>query len=105
MSAEEGEPLVESPVREITVQGTGWTASVEGRARVRAGGGAGAPLLLVVFRAEGRDPLEALVVGRRLEELPEERLVDALAAARPHRPDADPPPFFEGTRPRSSPHA
>lgn len=88
--------------REVEVEGTTWTVVSEGRAHVRAGGGAPAPLLLAVFRAEGREPREALVVGRRLEDVSEDRLIEAYRASRPYRPDRDPPPFFAGTTQRGA---
>lgn len=68
-----------------------WVARVVGRALTGLPPDPGrAPLLLLSFaRADAPDEpvLEAVRVGRRLDDLSEDDLSDALAAARPHRGD------------------
>jgi len=92
--AEAPEIPVES--REVESEGVVWTVESTGRARVRTGG-AGTPILDLRFRAEGRGTLRGLAVGRRLEELSEDQLLEALRAARPPEGDARKRGFFEGT--------
>lgn len=83
-------PPIESDVAEahVEVRGTRWTVRVLGR----AGGASGAspPLLLLGFWESDADApsLEAMVVGRNLEELSAHALEAALAtAAKPRDPE------------------
>ena len=93
-------PPAPEPERSLEVDGTTWTVRATGRGR----GGpreAPVPLLHLGFSragAEGAPPgpaLEALVVGRRLEDFSEASLEEAFRVARPRPPaDAVPKPFF-----------
>jgi len=98
MPGEGDPPEIEVEVRELEIDGIVWSVEAAGRARVRTGG-AGTPVLQLVFRAEGRDPRESLVVGRRLDDLTDHALVEGLRTSGPHRADVSARPFFEGTEP------
>jgi hypothetical protein len=94
----EGEPPeIETELRAVALDGREWTVRAVGRARV-GGGDGGTPVIQIVFRSGQGDEMEALVVGRTLAELSESGLEEALRIARPHRPERDPEPFFDGTR-------
>lgn len=89
-------PEIEVEDRVLEVDGEKWTVRAEGRARVGRGGSP-AHLIHLVFRSGEGAEREALAVGQRLDRLTEHRLREAFRTARPHRPDREPPPFFEDT--------
>lgn len=89
-------PEIPVASRELEMDGVSWTVQLVGRARVRTGG-AGTPLLDLLFQADGRDDLEALFVGRSLEALTDDQIEEAFRSARIHQPDPPRQGFFEGT--------
>lgn len=97
MPGEGAPPEIETEERVVEVASGTWTVRAAGRARVRSGG-AGTPLIQLVFTSDDGEELEALVVGRTLADLSDARLVSALDEARPHRSDEASSGFFEGTR-------
>ncbi len=106
---ESSDPHAESPGEEVGVswRGAAWVARVvgrSGRAEARS-----APLLLLGFwpngPAAGAPALEAMVAGRRLEDVPEEALQAALDRAKAPPVAGQRRPFFEDSDPtrRSGP--
>lgn len=105
-ASESAEPPEDRHVAALELDGRLWEACAVGSTDA-ARRPTSAPLLLVRFTprvgsADGRDTgaapeqaLEAWVVGASLDEVPHDRLLDALGRARPW--SADPPrkPFFE----------
>ena len=80
-------------------RGSTWTVRVLGRTEARS-----APLMLVGFWQRGPEaadgpPLESMVAGRRLADLPEEALLAALARAKPPPAVGQRRPFFEDADP------
>jgi len=88
-------PEIEVDDRLLDVGGESWKVRAVGRARVGRGSSPAHLIQLVFSSGEGTE-LEALAVGRRLEDLTEHRLREAFRTARPYRPDRETPPFFEG---------
>lgn len=79
-------------------EGSTWRVRVLGRSG-SATGRSPALLLLGFWDSQAHDAphaLEALVPGRGLDELSNERLAEALEQASPPRPSDRRPPFFEG---------
>ena len=98
------EPLrpIELPHRAFSAAGDEWIAR-EGGMTAAGNGGPRAPLLLLVF-ARAAEPerslREHLLAGRRLADLSDDELADALAAARPFREERDRREVFPDTRKR-----
>ena len=103
MAPEPAQEPVEQPTRAFQRGDEAWVARVEGRSRTGLPGDPGrAPLLLVSFAREGtgeRPELEVLRVGRTLEGLTEDELLEGLDRARPYRgPQAEREELFAETR-------
>jgi hypothetical protein len=82
-----------------------WIVREGGLGASGQGGGPRASLLLLLLaRADDPDRLvgEVLVAARRLDELSDEQLVDAIARARPYREDGERQEVFPDTRKRGS---
>jgi hypothetical protein len=97
MPGEGGPPEIETEQRAVELNGDEWVVRAVGRARVRSGAG-GVPLIQIVFRSSDGSEVEALIAGRKLADVPEYRLAEAVLHARPYEPDRAAEPFFQGTR-------
>ena len=99
------EPLrpVELPFRSLRAGDEEWNAREGGL--TASGRGSPAPLLLLFF-ARADDPehavRELLVAGRRLDDLSDDELIEALGRARPFREERERLEVFPDTRKRGS---